>query len=111
MKSSMGIAVSVSNRPSVAHWAMTLAPSCSTSRLTSRIRAGLFLIVCTPSGVSVVSMMYVGIYTLLLVVGRHEARLVSDLRPEGGDQATASTAVAWHRLRLAREFRASETLN
>src|SRR5918999_663636 len=46
--------------PSVAHWALTVAPSCSTSRLTSRIRAGLFLTVCTPSGVRVESMMYVG---------------------------------------------------
>jgi hypothetical protein len=43
--------------PSVAHWALTVAPSCSISRLTSRIRFGLFLIVCTPSGVSVESMM------------------------------------------------------
>src|SRR5690349_2471563 len=46
--------------PSVAHWAFTVAPSCSTSLLTSRIRAGLFLTVWTPSGVSVESMMYVG---------------------------------------------------
>ena len=46
-----------SNWPSVAHWALTVAPSCSTSRLTSRMRDGLFLIVCTPSGVSVESMM------------------------------------------------------
>src|SRR3954447_6567801 len=46
--------------PSVAHWALTVAPSCSTSLLTSRMRAGLFLIVWTPSGVSVQSMMKVG---------------------------------------------------
>src|SRR5689334_12474873 len=46
--------------PSVAHCALTVAPSCSTSLLTSRIRAGLFLTVWTPSGVSVESMMYVG---------------------------------------------------
>src|SRR5688500_8314378 len=46
--------------PSVAHWAFTVAPSCSTSLLTSRMRAGLFLTVWTPSGVSVESMMYVG---------------------------------------------------
>src|SRR5687767_13490741 len=46
--------------PRVAHWAFTVAPSCSTSLLTSRIRAGLFLTVWTPSGVSVESMMYVG---------------------------------------------------
>ena len=39
--------------PSVAHWALTVAPSCSTSLLTSRMRAGLFLTVWTPSGVSV----------------------------------------------------------
>src|SRR3954470_16813567 len=49
-----------SNWPSVAHWALTLAPSCSTSRLTSRIRCGLFLTVWTPSGVSVVRRMKVG---------------------------------------------------
>src|SRR4051794_34790756 len=89
MKSSMGIATSVSyldvprepsssetraivlssgasttlmksKWPSVAHCALTLAPSCSTSLLTSRMRAGLFLTVWTPSGVSVESMMYVG---------------------------------------------------
>src|SRR4051795_2496053 len=46
--------------PSVAHCALTVAPSCSTSLLTSRMRAGLFLTVWTPSGVSVESMMYVG---------------------------------------------------
>src|SRR5947209_8430889 len=89
MKSSIGIAVSVSylavprepsssetraivfssgasttftksKRPSAAHCAVTFAPSDSTSRLTSRIRAGLFFTVCTPSGVNVVSMMNVG---------------------------------------------------
>ena len=43
--------------PSSAHWALTVAPSCSTSWLTSLIREGLFLIVATPSGVRVVSMM------------------------------------------------------
>ena len=46
-----------SNWPSVAHCALTVAPSCSTSRLTSLIRDGLFLIVCTPSGVRRESMM------------------------------------------------------
>ena len=89
MKSSIGIAVSVSywtvprepsssetraivfssgasttltksKRPSTAHCALTVAPSCSISLLTSRMRCGLFLIVCMPSGVSVESMMYVG---------------------------------------------------
>src|SRR3954451_18228870 len=49
-----------SNRPSTDHCALTVAPSCSTSALTSRMRCGLFLTVCTPSGVSVESMMYVG---------------------------------------------------
>src|SRR4051794_7761417 len=49
-----------SKRPSVAHCEVTFAPSCSTSRLTSRIRAGLFLIVWTPSDVSVVRRMEVG---------------------------------------------------
>src|SRR3954471_20677476 len=51
--------------PRVAHWALTVAPSCSTSLLTSRMRAGLFLTVWTPSGVSVESMMNVGIAQLL----------------------------------------------
>src|SRR2546423_2544387 len=46
--------------PSTAHWAFTVAPSCSTSWLTSRMRAGLFFSVCTPSGVSVVSITYIG---------------------------------------------------
>src|SRR5919197_1067701 len=46
--------------PSVAHCALTVAPSCSSSRLTSRMRCGLFFTVCTPSGVRVESMMYVG---------------------------------------------------
>src|SRR5215207_8632477 len=46
--------------PSVAHWAFTVAPSCSISLLTSLMRAGLFLTVCTPSGVNVVSMIQVG---------------------------------------------------
>src|ERR1039457_3823266 len=49
-----------SNWPSVAHCARTVAPSCSISLLTSRMRCGLFLTVCTPSAVSVDSMMYVG---------------------------------------------------
>src|ERR1700679_660671 len=51
--------------PSVAHCALTLAPSCSTSLFTSMIRCGLFLTVCTPSGVRVVSIRYVGIVGLL----------------------------------------------
>src|SRR3954467_11700901 len=97
MKSSMGIATSVSyldvprepsssetraivlssgasttlmksNWPSVAHCALTLAPSCSTSLLTSRMRCGLFLTVWTPSGVSVESMTYVGIDASWLAV-------------------------------------------
>ena len=46
-----------SKRPSVAHCALTVAPSCSISLLTSRMRCGLFLTVWTPSGVSVESMM------------------------------------------------------
>src|SRR3954447_4302473 len=57
-----------SNWPSVAHWAFTLAPSCSTSLLTSRMRCGLFLTVWTPSGVSVESMTYVGIDASWLAV-------------------------------------------
>src|SRR4051794_5914904 len=50
-----------SNRPSVAHCAVTLAPICSSSRLTSLMRFGLFFTVWTPSAVRVVSMMNVGI--------------------------------------------------
>src|SRR3954453_12612845 len=50
-----------SKRPSVAHCALTVAPSCSISLFTSRIRDGLFLIVWTPSGVRVLSRMKVGI--------------------------------------------------
>src|SRR3954454_7523277 len=49
-----------SKRPSVDHCSFTVAPSCSISLLTSRMRDGLFLTVWTPSGVRVVSMMYVG---------------------------------------------------
>src|SRR6185436_18520675 len=89
MKSSIGIAVSVSywtvprepsssetraivfssgasttltksKRPRTAHCAFTVAPSCSISLLTSRMRCGFVLIVCVPSGVSLESMMYVG---------------------------------------------------
>src|SRR4051812_36788202 len=50
-----------SNRPSVAHCALTSAPSDSISLLTSRMRFGLFFTVCTPSGASVVSITNVGI--------------------------------------------------
>src|SRR3954470_22432521 len=56
-----------SKRPSTAHCDLTVAPSCSTSLLTSRIRAGLFFTVWTPSGVSVESMMYVGMRTFYLI--------------------------------------------
>src|ERR1700729_3556142 len=69
LSSGASITLMKSNCPSVAHCALTVAPSCSTSRFTSRMRAGLFLIVCTPSGVSVVSMMYVGTLALLRVRG------------------------------------------
>src|SRR5947209_19184983 len=74
--SGASITLTKSNWPSVAHWALTVAPSCSISRLTSRIRLGLFLIVCTPSGVSVVSMMYVGTTASLV---RRDAALVPRL--------------------------------
>ena len=46
-----------SKRPSVDHCAFTEAPSCSSSLLTSLMRCGLFLTVCTPSGDRVDSMM------------------------------------------------------
>jgi hypothetical protein len=44
-----------SKRPSTAHCAFTVTPSCSISLFTSRMRCGLLLIVWTPSGVSVLS--------------------------------------------------------
>src|SRR5881227_2523276 len=57
--------------PSVAHCALTVAPSCSISRLTSLMREGLFLMVWTPSGVRVESMMYVATpYPPVLVYAR-----------------------------------------
>ena len=46
-----------SNSPSVAHWWSTFAPSSSTSRFTSRSRAGFDLSVCTPLIVSFESRM------------------------------------------------------
>src|SRR5918992_3463014 len=49
-----------SKRPSTAHCAFTVTPSCSISLLTSRIRDGLLFSVCTPSGVRVLSITYVG---------------------------------------------------
>src|SRR3954447_8265301 len=49
-----------SKRPRVAHCALTVAPSCSTSLFTSRMRVGLFFTVWTPSGVSVLSSTKVG---------------------------------------------------
>ena len=57
LSSGASITLTKSNEPSVAHCALTSAPSCSTSRLTSRMRCGLFLTVWIPSGVSVESMM------------------------------------------------------
>src|SRR3712207_8607835 len=50
--------------PSVAHCALTDAPSCSISLLTSWIRDGLFLTVCTPSGVRVLSITNIGMAVL-----------------------------------------------
>jgi hypothetical protein len=47
--------------PSAAHWWSTFAPISSTSRLTSRSRAGFACSVWIPFSVSVVSMRYVGI--------------------------------------------------
>jgi len=41
--------------PSVAYWARTLAPICSTSLFTSATRPGLFFSVRTPSAVRLVS--------------------------------------------------------
>src|SRR5687768_15803438 len=67
--------------PSVAHWAFTDAPSCSTSLLTSRMRAGLFLTVWTPSGVSVESMMYVGTGLPPWLAGGARARCIRSFPP------------------------------
>src|SRR5215213_4349645 len=67
--------------PSVAHWALTVAPSCSTSLLTSRMRAGLFLTVWTPSGVSVESMMYVGTGLPPWLAGGARARCIRSFPP------------------------------
>ena len=53
-----------SKRPSTAHWALTVAPSCSISLLTSRMRCGLFLSVWTPYGVRVLNITKVGIAVL-----------------------------------------------
>lgn len=50
--------------PSEAHWWSTFAPISSTSRLTSRSRAGLACSVWIPFSVSVVSMRYVGMWLL-----------------------------------------------
>src|SRR3954471_1181424 len=47
--------------PSVAHWWMTLAPSSSTSLLTSRSRSGFAFNVCTPCDVRLERRMYVAI--------------------------------------------------
>src|SRR3954453_22618713 len=62
--------------PMVAHCALTLAPSCSTSLLTSLMRLGLFLTVWTPSAESRASMMYVGMGEAVLdrLTGRRRAR-------------------------------------
>src|SRR5215207_2520829 len=67
--------------PSVADWALTVAPSCSTSLLTSRMRAGLFLAVWTPSGVSVESMMYVGTGLPPWLAGGARARCIRSFPP------------------------------
>src|SRR5262245_65501681 len=55
--------VTKSYSPRVAHWLLTWTPSCSTSLFTSWTRPGLFLRDLTPSEVSLVSMMNVGIST------------------------------------------------
>src|SRR3954454_4297032 len=65
-----------SNRPRTDHWALTVAPSCSTSVLTSRMRCGLFLTVWTPSGVRVDSMMNVGMRPFYQSLGSNAIRLL-----------------------------------
>src|SRR5205823_13423092 len=81
-----------SNCPSVAHCALTVAPSCSISRLTSLMRCGLFLTVCTPSGDKVESMMYVGM-TAFRRVGRVLPHLVIAVVALGATAATAAAAM------------------
>src|SRR3954451_19723095 len=70
-----------SKRPRVDHCCLTLAPSCSISLLTSRMRDGLFLTVWTPSGVRVVSMMYVGMGGSLPTTGQTCGELPMHLGP------------------------------
>src|SRR4051794_10073136 len=83
-----------SKRPSVDHCCRTLAPSCSISLLTSRMRDGLFLTVWTPSGVRVVSMMYVGMGGRL-IEDRRELRqaLVPAALVAGGRLGVGEAAV------------------
>src|SRR3954452_25125005 len=74
-----------SYRPSTAHCALTVAPSCSISLFTSRIRPGFCLMVWTPSGVRVLSSTNVG--KRVLSVGRRvslrfPARAQGKRRPE-----------------------------
>src|SRR5713101_6997846 len=66
------------------HWWSTLAPSSSTSRLTSFRRSGFAWSVCTPFAVSVVSITYFGIrasFPPCQVIGR--ASLLSHLHAGG----------------------------
>src|SRR5688572_23625990 len=79
--------------PSVAHWAFTVAPSCSISLLTSRMRCGLFLTVWTPSGVSVESMMKVGMERLYRTATLH-AMLRSPTRALAALAAVAALPAA-----------------
>ena len=55
--------------PSAAHWWSTFAPISSTSRFTSRSRAGFACSVWIPFSVSVVSIRYVGIWLLSSLAG------------------------------------------
>src|SRR3954453_18520759 len=79
--------------PSVAHCAFTLAPSCSISLLTSRMGCGLFLIVCTPSGVRVESMIQVGMFPLLAVALRQRCIRSFTSNAVFGEQMNRLTAI------------------
>src|SRR3954471_23286887 len=81
MVASSGASITLmkSKRPSVDHCSLTVAPSCSISLLTSRMRDGLFLTVWTPSGVRVVSMMYVGMRRILALSARRRVAIVTGI--------------------------------
>src|SRR5207244_2239427 len=67
----------------------------SSSRLTSRMRLGLFLTVATPSEVSVASMMYVGMRAFYPIMGGSCSSASPDVDATG-DARTESIPLAGH---------------